>query len=280
MSAPFRFALCNELFKSHDFSLACREIARIGYSGIEIAPFTLAENAATLTTADRLRIRQTITQAGLTFVGLHWLLVSPEGLHATSPNVGQRRQTWDFVRGLIDLCAELSDPKSDGHGIMVFGSPKQRSTMGGVSHAEAVSILTEEFARAGKHAASRGVTLLLEPLSPDQTDVVTSLEEAVAIVRQIANPAVQTMFDVHNASAEQLPQLDLIRQYLPYIRHIHVNEMDGREPGTGSYDFAALLSTLRTLDYAGWISLEVFDFSRPPDAIAATALRHLVSPTD
>ena len=275
MPAPYRFAVCNELYQGYDFSAACREIAAIGYSGIEIAPFTLAEDATSLSAADRGHIRKAIADAGLEFVGLHWLLMSPPGLHATSPDIALRRRTWDFIRGLIDLCADLSSSSSAGQSVMVFGSPKQRSAVGGVSPHDAVNLFSEELAGAGKHAASREVTLLLEALSPVQTDVVTSLAEAVSIVRQITNPAVQTMFDVHNASDEQLPHTDLIRQYLPFIRHVHVNEMDGREPGTGAYDFAALLAALRANGYAGWISLEVFDFSRPPREIASAALHHL-----
>ncbi len=119
--------------------------------------------------------------------------------------------------------------------------------------------------------------LLIEPLSPDQTDVVTTLDEAVAIVQQIASPAIQTMFDTHNAVKEILPHPELLRKYLPFIQHVHVNEMDGREPGTGSYDFAALLSTLAASNYRGWVSLEVFDFSRDPSLVAGNALQHLTA---
>ncbi|MGH9630373.1 MAG: sugar phosphate isomerase/epimerase family protein [Bryobacteraceae bacterium] len=69
-------------------------------------------------------------------------------------------------------------------------------------------------------------------------NVLTSLEQAVDLVQQIDHPAVQTMLDTHNAVAETVPYDQLIKKYARYIRHVHVNEMDGRRPGTGSYDFA------------------------------------------
>ena len=272
MSPPSRFAVCNELFKGFGFDEACQAISRLGYAGIEIAPFTLAENAVLLSSDDRARIRQAIIENNLEFVGIHWLLASPAGLQAATPDAELRSRTWQFIRGLIDLCADLS---TDNGGVLVFGSPKQRSAIGGLSAAEATRILTDELAAVAPHAEQRGVELLLEPLSPDQTNVVTSLEEAVRIVREIGSPAVRTMFDVHNAVKEADPHPELVRRFMPFIRHVHVNELDGREPGTGEYDFSALLTALSTGGYTRWISLEVFDFTRDPHEVAARAIQHL-----
>jgi sugar phosphate isomerase/epimerase len=90
---------------------------------------------------------------------------------------------------------------------------------------------------------------------------------------------VQTMFDVHNAIDEREEHSELIRKYLPFIAHVHVNEPDGREPGAGDYDFAKLLSTLAELGYKGWISVEVFDFSRGAEEIARRARATLQAAT-
>jgi D-psicose/D-tagatose/L-ribulose 3-epimerase len=124
------------------------------------------------------------------------------------------------------------------------------------------------------------VKILVEALPLDQSDVLNSLADAVRIVRQIGSPGVQTMFDVHNAVDEKENHSDLIRRYLPYIRHVHVNEMDGREPGMGDYDFAPLLKTLAEVNYAGWISVEAFDFTRDPEEIAKRAIEHLKAAAD
>jgi D-psicose/D-tagatose/L-ribulose 3-epimerase len=222
-------------------------------------------------------VRHSLFASDLKFVGLHWLLAAPAGLHATSVEPGIRRQTWNFFGSFIDLCADLKSSDDDS-AVLVFGSPKQRTATNGISPPEAVQILVEELARIASRAASRNITILIEPLSSDQTNVVNTLEEAVRIVQEIGSPAIQTMFDVHNAADETRPHPELIRQYFEYIKHVHVNEMDGREPGTGDYDFGALLSTLATLNYRGWVSLEVFDFSRDYRDVASRALQHLEQP--
>ena len=271
---PSRFSVCNEVFGKSSFADVCGLIRDIGYRGIEIAPFMLADDPTQLSAADRRSLRNTMERSGLAFVGLHWLLASPKGLHATTPDQELRSRTWKFIGLLIDLCSDLKDPASTP--VMVFGSPQQRSAVGALTSAEATRILTDELARAAPHAEKRGVQLLLEPLSKNQTDIVTTLEEAVAIVREIGSPAVQTMFDVHNAVDQTSPHADLIKRFHSQIRHVHVNEMDGREPGTGNYDFGDLLSALDQVSYQGWVSLESFDFSRDGCEIASRALQHLV----
>ncbi|HEX3684064.1 MAG TPA: sugar phosphate isomerase/epimerase family protein [Bryobacteraceae bacterium] len=253
----------------------CEQVGALGYQGLEIAPFTLSEDPAALTREERERIRETIASRELEFVGFHWLLAAPEGLHATSRDERVRKRTWDYVHSLIDLCADLADTAASGKSVMVFGSPKQRSTVDGMTPREAVDVLTHGLAHAAPHAESRGVTVLIEALSPDQTDVVTCLADAVAIVRQIRSAAIQTMFDTHNAKSESEPHAELLRKYSAYIHHIHVNELDGREPGTGGYDFQTLLTTLKELNYPGWVSVEPFDFSRDASQVAARAIHSL-----
>lgn len=277
MNLPFRFALCNELFEKLPFPEACTTLCELGYSGIEIAPFTLADDPISLSQNARRDLQRTITDHNLTFVGLHWLLASPEGLHVTTPAVAVRKRSWEYVRHFIDLCGDLAGAKNTQNGVVVFGSPKQRSAIDGMSRDDAIKIFRDELARVAPHAEQRRVQLLVEALPVEQSNVINSLSEAVDIVERIASPAVQTMFDVHNAVDEKTPHADLIRKYIRYIRHVHVNELDGREPGASNYDFSKLLETLAALEYRYWVSLEVFDFSREPREIARRGLSHLQS---
>ena len=94
---------------------------------------------------------------------------------------------------------------------------------------------------------------------------------------EIASPAVQTMFDVHNAIDETEPHAVLVDRYFDKIRHVHVNELDGKHCGAGNYDFKPVLETLRRRHYAGWVSLEAFDFTPGAERLANESLRHLES---
>jgi D-psicose/D-tagatose/L-ribulose 3-epimerase len=270
VSSAFKHAICNEVYVQWPFEKACASIRRIGYTGIEIAPFTLAERPAEISAADRRQYRETIRSQGLTFVGLHWLMVSPKGLHVTTPDRELRERSWRHILELIDLCGDLGD-----NGVMVFGSPKQRCTVGGLTPLEATRNFTAGLSIVAPRAEERGVTILVEALPAGQCDVITTLRDAVEIVNQIDSPAVRTMFDTHNAVDEAEPHAVLVDRYFDLIRHIHINEMDGRHPGTGTYDFKALFDVLAQRRYRHWVSLEVFDFTPGPEKIAEDALRFI-----
>lgn len=272
MTYEFRQAICNEAFDKWPFADACRAIRKAGYTGIEIAPFTLAEDPATLPAERRRECRAIIEAEGLKFVGLHWLMVSPKGLHVTTPDEALRRRSWQHIHNLIDLCADLGEG-----GIMVFGSPQQRCTTGGSTREEATRRYVDGLRSAAPHAADRGVAVLVEALPPGQCDVVQSLAEAVGIVRDIDHPGVRTMFDTHNAVEETEPHAVLVDRYFDYIRHVHVNEMDGRHCGAGDYDFKPVLDVLRRRGYQGWVSLEAFDFTPGAEKLANDSLRYLES---
>jgi sugar phosphate isomerase/epimerase len=254
----FRHSICNEAFEKWPFADACKAVRKAGYTSIEIAPFTLAEKPRDISAAQRAEYREFI-------LGLHWLMVSPKGLHVTGPDAGLRRQS--RVRDLIDLCADLGPD-----GVMVFGSPKQRATTGGLTREQATRNYVDGLAAIAPHAETRGVTVLVEALPVGQCDVVQTLEEAAGIVREIASPAVRTMFDVHNAIDEAEPHAALVDRYFDVIRHVHVNELDGRHCGTGDYDFKPVFEVLRRRGYRGWISLEAFDFTPGAERLAGESL--------
>jgi D-psicose/D-tagatose/L-ribulose 3-epimerase len=269
-----RYAMCNEAFEGRPFREVCSVLRGFGYQGIEIAPFTLAADPLEVNAEQRREYREIMAGEGLAFVGLHWLLVTPRTIHVSTPDKDLREASWQYVANLVDLCADLAGNGSD-NGIMVFGSPKQRSSTGGLSAPEATRNFVDGLAGVAPRAADRGVTILMEALPHSQSDVVHTLAEAAAVVRQVASPGLRTMFDCHNAEDETEPHDVLIEEYFDLIRHVHVNEMDGRHPGTGDYDFVRIFRALKRLSYTGWVSLEAFDFEIGGERIASETMAYL-----
>jgi len=270
MPYQFKLSLCNEVFEGASFAEAAKIVAKAGYGGIEIAPFTLAEDASRITAAQRRQYRSILQSEGLRFVGLHWLLVGPKDLHVTTPDRAVRQRSWDYVRALVDLCSDFGPD-----GVMVFGSPKQRSTTSGISREEATRYFVEGLQKVAPQAAMRGVRILVEALPRVQSDIICTLAEAVKVVHEVGSPAVRTMFDTHNTNDETEPHAALVEKYFDLIHHVHVNEMDGSYPGAGTYDFKPVLEVLQRRNYQGWVSAEVFDFKPGAEIIARETIRHL-----
>ena len=269
----FKYAFCNESMQGMDWTEQCKLVARTGYQGIEVAPFSLIrESVDEIIPASRRKMVQAMNDVGIECAGLHWLLSPPPpGLHVTSPNEELRRKSWAYVEKLIDFCGDL------GGTVMVFGSPKGRSATGGLSPEEASKYLAEGLARVADHAQDRGVRILIESLDHNQTDVVNTLAEVVEMVARINHPAIQTMFDFHNTLDEKEPFPVLIEKYFSCIQHVHVQEMDGTYLGSGNavHDYVAAFQKLKDLHFDRWISVEVFDFSPGPKTLASESIKAL-----
>jgi D-psicose/D-tagatose/L-ribulose 3-epimerase len=268
--SPFRLALCNKTFEGKPFPEMCRLTRETGFTGMEIAPYTLSDDPASLPTAKLSEMRQTMASEGVSYVGLHSVLTAPKGLSVTTPDAVLRERSWDYFRRMIDLCVALGD-----NGTMVFLGNPQRRTIGGATVAESVARIKEGLSRMAPAAEKAGVTIMVEPLAPQLCDVINTMEQALDVVRTVNSPAVESMLDTHNTAAETMPLDRLIRKYYPHIRHVHFNEMDGRHPGTGQFDFKAVLQTLRDLSYQRWISVEAFQFQPDGVTVARESSRYI-----
>jgi len=262
-----RYALCNEALRHMHWADACALIADAGYAGVELAPFTFAERVEQLDADARAQIRQTAQRYGLQIVGLHMLLWSPEGMHATHPDPEVRAATAAYLVALARFCADV------GGQVMVFGSPKQRDAIPPLTPDAAARLWLETLHPALRVCQQEGITLLLEPLP--ETNLVQRLGEAVVLVQQTNHPNLRTMLDVKSALAETDDVPALICQNAPYIAHVHLNDSNLRAPGYGATDFAPILNALREVGYTGWASLEPFDYYPDPETMTRGALRYL-----
>jgi sugar phosphate isomerase/epimerase len=88
-----KLAICNELFEGWSFERTCRYVRSVGYTGLEVAPFTLATPITSLPASRRAELRAQAAEAGIEIIGLHWLLARTHGLHLTSPDRAVRDRT-------------------------------------------------------------------------------------------------------------------------------------------------------------------------------------------
>jgi sugar phosphate isomerase/epimerase len=263
------YAICNETFEGWDHARICRFVADVGYTGLELAPFTLAPRITDVTADQRRTLRRQAEDAGLTIFGLHWLLAKTEGLQITSPDEAVRRRTADYLVELARCCRDL------GGDLMVFGSPAQRRIPAGHSRAQATDYAADTFGQALPGIADCGVKLCLEPLAPAEADFLNTCAEAVALLDRVPHPNFVLHLDVKAMAADEAPGPDLIRRHAGRTGHFHANDPNKRGPGFGATDFVPIFRALRETGYRGWVSVEVFDYSPDPETIARESLRYM-----
>ena len=267
-----RLSLCNEVLVPMPFAQQCEYAAKLGYDGLEVAPYTLSDEPHRMSPALVAASRRATEDAGIAVTGLHWLLVKPAGLSISTKDDAARTNTLDVMFALIDLCAEL------GGKYLVHGSPGQRRIDPGDTREAALARAQACWAAAGERAAKAGVVYCVEPLSSEQTPLVNTLAEAAQVVTAIGNPALKSMLDCSSAGQMEQEALDqLVERWLPQglIAHVQVNDRNRAGPGQGTDTFAPLLAALLRHGYTGDIAVEPFDYVPDGPGAAARAAGYL-----
>ena len=267
-----RIALCNEVIAPMPFPQQCEYAAKLGYDGLEIAPYTLSDEPHRLGSAQIAAARAAAEDAGVAVTGLHWLLIKPAGLSISSKDENVRKRTIDVMLALIDQCAEL------GGRYLVHGSPHQRRVDPGETRAAAMARARDSFASIAERAQKAGVVYCIEPLSSEQTPLINTLDEASSMVEEIGSPAVRSMLDCSSAGRmEKEPLNALVERWLPkgVIAHVQVNDRNRRGPGQGEQRFAPLFASLKRHGYRGDVAVEPFDYVPDGPGAAARAIGYI-----
>lgn len=264
-----KFAICNETFNDRSVEEGFALAAECGYEGIEIAPFTLAAYVTELSPSRRTEIRRSIEKCGLATVGLHWLLAKTEGFHLTSPDPDVRLRTRDYLKELARCCADL------GGRVLVLGSPQQRNVLPETTRTQAENYALDVLEGILPELERTGTILALEPLGPQETNFVNTAEEAVMIIRKLSSPHIQLHLDCKAMASEAIPIPELIRTHSQYLAHFHANDPNRLGPGFGELDFIPIFKALLDVGYAGWVSVEVFDYQPGPERIARESIAYM-----
>jgi sugar phosphate isomerase/epimerase len=265
-----KFAICQELFEDTSWEEQCRIISEAGYTGIEVAPFSITHDIASVSDEELLQLKATAETFGLEIIGLHWLLAKTEGLYLTSPDPQVRQATADYLKVLAKACNVM------GGRVLVFGSPFQRNLLPGVSTQQAMEYAAEVFKEAMPTFAAENVRLCMEPLTKKETDFINTCAEAVELMKLVDHPAFVLHQDVKamlGAEADSIP--DLIHRHRDICGHFHVNDTNLLGPGMGDTDYHPIMKALLNVGYEGWISVEVFDYSPGAEEISKKSLDYM-----
>ena len=257
-----KFAICNETFQDWPFEKAFAFAAELGYTGLEIAPFTIHTSAYEISPARRADVRRQADDAGLAIIGLHWLLAKTTGYYLTSPDDAVRHKTAEYLGELARLCRDL------GGKVIVLGSPMQRNLLPGVTHEQAMDLAADCLRRAMPTLEQCGVTLAVEPLGPKDGNFLLTAAKGVELCEMVGSPHCRLHLDCKAMASEAKPIPQLLRENRQLLEHFHANDPNMRGPGMGDLDFVPIFQRLAEIDYRGWVSVEVFDYAPGVEALA------------
>ncbi len=128
--------------------------------------------------------------------------------------------------------------------------------------------IAKTFAQVAKRIKKTGVTICLEF---NWGPLVKSLPAAVEVARRSKASNVGVLFDPAHFHCTPTKLEHLSRKNVPYIRHVHLNDMRDKPgelshcnndrvlPGKGCLDLKAILRLLERHGYRGYYSIEMFN---------------------
>ncbi|MDO5579570.1 MAG: sugar phosphate isomerase/epimerase family protein [Planctomycetia bacterium] len=279
-----KIAMCNEMFNNWPFADQFRFIRECGYDGVEIAPFSIANdlNFADPPTSDvRMIDRNTRKELvriaegeGIQISGLHWLFAHTDGnYYLTSPDPEIQAKTADYFKELVRFCREI------GGSYLVVGSPRQRSVPANLAMSAAYDSAARIIQAVLPVLEETGVILALEPLTAQETNFLLTADDALFLVEKLGRPKnlgihldCKAMFGSERAA---IPEVIRNSKYTPFLHTFHANDPNLRGPGFGDLDFQTILQALDAVHFDGWIGVEPFDYTASIERLAKESIRNL-----
>jgi D-psicose/D-tagatose/L-ribulose 3-epimerase len=138
---------------------------------------------------------------------------------------------------------------------------------------EAWPIAIDFFRELGDTAAAADTQVVLEANPVEYgADFLTNTADALRLVRDIDHPGIALHIDtacMHMAGEQ--PEV-IMKEAGPLFRHFHVSERNLGVVGSTSFPHEQFARALESVDYQGWISIEM----RAPEPFSIDAIKHAV----
>lgn len=139
--------------------------------------------------------------------------------------------------------------------VMVLGSGAARSSPEGWPQERALEQLRQVLTIMGDVGARYGVAIALEPLRRQESNIINTVADAVALAAPLQHPHVGVLADLYHMVEEQEP-LDNLLAADGLLWHVHLADTGRKAPGTGAYDYPGVLARLKQMGYLGRLSIE------------------------
>ena len=156
-----------------------------------------------------------------------------------------------------------------GLSYVVFGSGKSREVPEGYSRERAYDQLVDFSRRLADEAKKHKLTVLVQPLRKQDTNLVNTVPEALALIEKVRRPNFHMLVD-YSFMVIGNEDPGVLRDAGPHVRHVWVSNPNGRvyPMASGEADYASFFRALKGIGYRGGISVQA-----RTDAFAADAPR-------
>jgi D-psicose/D-tagatose/L-ribulose 3-epimerase len=244
----------------------------VGLKGLEVAKaagFDYVElgvtEIAALTDAEFEAALERVKAAGIPTPNANLFL--PASMRLTGPQAVAPDEQLAYVRKAFARLNRL------GVKIVCFGSGGARRVPEGFPQEEAFKQLVAFGQLIAPEARANGIIVVIEPLRHQETNIINTTAEGLELVKAVGDPNFQLLVDFYHLASEKEDPVILLKAR-EHIRHLHMANPQGRvfPLKWEEFDYAPFFANLRTIGYAGRISVEASSKDVTTEAPQAIAL--------
>lgn len=244
------------------------DVAEWGYDYAETCPLVLDPHLMDPAAAAGEVARQSLARLAAAPVPVPVLcgfILAPEQNHLMVVGPDADPEHWRaYVTRLFDLM------QRSGIEVIGYGSGSSRWVPDGYARDQALAQVRDFLHLCADLGEPRGVQVALEPYNRDDANLLNTVSEALAVVKEVGRSNARLMADFFHMKLNG-ESFDVLGEAGPYLIHAHIAEPGRGRPQTTPQDHAAYLKALHQAGYDGRVTQtgNLPAYASPAEAAAA-----------
>jgi fructoselysine 3-epimerase len=253
-----KLGLCTMIYLDYvTLEEAIRRTAKIGFVGLDLWADSPHLDPFREDSHYRQRIREQVSDAGMEICALSVV----GGALARRYNFSYsdeyvRQETLDYYKSCVDLAAEMGCPRIN----MISGH-----MMADTTREQAWQWNYEGMYAVCEYAGMNNVTMCIHTLTPSESRVLVTLDDALEMHKQIDMPSCKIMIDTADQNITDTDLTTAVQKSAKHLDYVHVSDNNGSGiglvhmiPGRGTVNWRVFISALRDVAYNGYITAQVY----------------------
>jgi sugar phosphate isomerase/epimerase len=264
-------------FKKFSLNIAIKEIAKIGYKGVEILCDIPHAYPPEFSKDQAKKIRNLISDLNIGISNLNaFTLFAIGDVYHPSWIENDNKLREMRIKHTID-CIYLAKN---------LGAKNLSTEPGGPinikKNKEESNILLKIFAEGLKKikpiAEENNIKILVEP---EPSLLIENSQQFLQLMKIICSDYIKLNFDIGHFYCVKEDPSTTISKLIDYIEHFHLSDIANNRvhyhliPGIGSIDFEQVFDTIKKIGYKGFVTVELYPYQDNPIHVAKQAYNYL-----